>query len=221
MIRTRLTELFTSVKFNRSARLLGRWSAGKGYGEEIAIGTGLVLENGVLSATATPPTVAASAPVATTAAVAARATMLLATPSLGDQFSIDGVVFEFAASGGYGPAIVYIGLNELAPEESWATITMAINANVAAVSATFRSDDSELDIIADEAGTSGNSIEVWTIGGISFIDGPNDEVETLVGGVAAIPGTAATHLGQTVIVAETDVYTCVRVSPVKWAKLTP
>lgn len=54
MIRTRLTELFTSVKFNRSARLLGRWSAGKGYGEEIALGTGLVLENGVLSATGTP-----------------------------------------------------------------------------------------------------------------------------------------------------------------------
>jgi hypothetical protein len=51
MIRTRIASLFTSVSFNATQRLLGRWSPGKGYGQEIAIGSGLSLANGVLSAT--------------------------------------------------------------------------------------------------------------------------------------------------------------------------
>jgi len=49
MIRTRISDLFTSVKFNSSQRLLGRWSQGKGYGEEISLGAGLTLENGVMN----------------------------------------------------------------------------------------------------------------------------------------------------------------------------
>ena len=170
------------------------------------------------------PIIRDTAPVEAVAAVAARAVMVLAGPSLGDTFTIDGVVFEFVASAGSDPSIVYIGLDELAPEESWPTIIMAINANVASVSATFRSDDSELDIVADTAGTSGNSIAVSTIGGVSFIDSSYEVVETLVGGAAAIPATAAQAVGQLVRVGAAAPYTWHRVqtlSPNTFAPTTP
>jgi hypothetical protein len=170
------------------------------------------------------PIIRETAPVEAVAAVSARAVMVLAGPSLGNTFTIDGVVFEFVASAGSDPSIVYIGLDELAPEESWPTIIMAINANVASVSATFRSDDSELDIVADTAGTSGNSIAVSTIGGVSFIDSSYEVVETLVGGAAAIPATAAQAVGQLVRVGTAAPYTWHRVqtlSPTTFAPTTP
>lgn len=166
------------------------------------------------------PLVRSTSPISSSPAVAASAIMVLAGPIVGDTFNINGTVFEFVVSGGFNPAIVYIGLDELAPEESWPTIITAVNANVAAVSATFRSEDGELDIVSDVVGTSGNSITVGTTGGVSFIDSSAEVVTTLVGGAAAVTGTAASSLGQIAIVSETDVYACTRLSPVKWTLLS-
>lgn len=174
------------------------------------------LEAKILSATATPPTVAASAPVdGEAAATLANNTITLSNSSTisipGGSITTFNVAYLYRGGGLWSTAV---GSPRTIRHDGTRWVAKYVNplaGNYPAVWATGAADADPSTLTWAHASSPDN---------LSNFGGTFTTTATS-GAFAGSTGTAATHLGQTVIVAETDVYTCVRVSPVKWAKLTP